>query len=136
MMESDTQIVIAGTAPHCGTYMLDEFLRDVARPFGARFSEPPAPKLRQLWAHSGSVAVLADATGTTRDQRHYENQYVFVFQMVKGRVTRVTEFLDMTAFNEVWDRVDPAPQSGDLVPVDQDATGSQQHRTTNIGDAA
>ena len=55
------------------------------------------------------MAALADATGTTRDGQPYANTYVFVFEMAGRRVTRVTEFLDMAAFNTVWDRVAPEP---------------------------
>ena len=110
LTDADTEIVIPGTAPHCGPYRRDVFLRDVAGPFGRRFTTPPAPKPRRLWATPGSVAVLADATGATRDGRHYANTYVFVFEMVGPRVTRVTEFLDMAAFNAVWDATEPAPR--------------------------
>ena len=109
LMDANTEIVIPGTAVHCGAYRKDAFLRDVAGPFGARFAKPPLPQLRALWSKAGIVAALADATGTTRDGQPYTNAYVFVFEMAGRRVTRVTEFLDMAAFNAVWDRVAPAP---------------------------
>ena len=107
LMGADTEIVIPGAAPHCGTYRRDVFLRDVAGPFGRRFTTPPIPKPRRFWADAGTIAVLADATGTTRDGRCYANTYVFVFEMAGSRVTRITEFLDMTAFNAVWDATEP-----------------------------
>ena len=113
LMDADTEVVIPGTAPHCGTYRRAVFLRDVAGPFGRRFTTPPIPKPQRFWATAGSVAVLADATGTTRDGRHYANTYVFLFEMVGSRVTRITEFLDMTAFNGVWDATQPeSPHAG------------------------
>ena len=112
-MGADTEIVIPGTAPHCGTYCRDVFLRDAAGPFGRRFTTPPISKPRRLWAAAGSVAVLGDATGTTRDGRCYAKTYVFVFEMAGSRVTRITEFLDMTAFNAVWDATQPeSPHAG------------------------
>ena len=107
LMDADTEIVIPGTAAHCGAYRRDVFLHDVAGPFGARFATPPRPQLRALRSKGGTVAVMADATGKTRDGRPYANTYVFVFNMAGRRVTRVTEFLDMAAFNAVWDRVAP-----------------------------
>ena len=73
---------------------------------------PPAPRLRTLWARGDTVAVMADATGVTRDGQPYANAYVFAFEMTGSRVKRVTEFLDMAAFNAVWDRVEPAPGQG------------------------
>ena len=107
LMDADTEIVIPGVAAHCGVHRRDAFLRDVAGPFAARFTRPPLPRLRRLWEGAGTLAVMADATGTTRDGQAYA--YVFVFEMAGRRVRRVIEFLDMAAFNAVWDRVEPAP---------------------------
>ena len=109
LMNDDAEVVIPGSAPHCGTWPKDAFLRDVAAPFVARFAEPPVPRLRSLWASSTGVAVRADATGTTRDGSPYANDYVFLFEMKGQRVTKVTEFLDMAAFNAVWDTIEPEP---------------------------
>ena len=62
LMDADTTIVIPGTAAHCGAYRRDDFLRDVAGPFRARFAVPPVPRLRRLWTDGGTVAAMADAT--------------------------------------------------------------------------
>ncbi len=105
LMDADTTIVIPGTAAHCGAYLRDDFLRNVADPFRARFAEPPVPRLRRLWADGRTVAAMADATGTARDGRPYANAYIFVFEFAGARVATVTEFLDMAAFNTVWDRI-------------------------------
>ena len=107
LMDADAEIVILGSVAHCGTWRKDTFLRDVASPFVARFSEPPVPHLRSLWASLAGVAVRADATGTTRDGGSYANDYIFLFEMRGQRVTKVTEFLDMAAFNAVGDTVEP-----------------------------
>ena len=109
LMNAETEIVIPGAQAHCGIYRKDVFLRDVAGPFGARFTTPPVPRLRTLWASGKTVAAMADATGTTRDGQPYANAYVFVFEMAGQRVEKLTEFLDMSAFNAVWDRVEPKP---------------------------
>ena len=108
LMDAETEVVIPGTAAHCGTYRKDAFLREIAAPFAARFAEPPVPRLRALWANRGLVAALAEATGVTRHGQRYANAYIFAFEMAGRRVTRVTEFLDMAAFNAVWDGVAPA----------------------------
>ena len=109
LMAEDAVIVIPGTAPHCGTFSRTAFARDVAGPFIARFSLPPAPRARMVWADRNDVVVLADSEGTRRDGKAYMNSYVFVLNMRRGRVVRATEFLDMAAFNEVWDQVVPMP---------------------------
>ncbi|TPG25571.1 SRPBCC family protein [Mycolicibacterium hodleri] len=109
LMDVDTEIVLAGSSAHCGTYRKDTFLREVAEPFTARFATPPVPRLRRLWTADDTVAVWADAAGTTLDHQPYANSYVFVFELSARGITRVTEFLDMAAFEEVWDCVAPAP---------------------------
>lgn len=112
LMAENAVIVIPGTAPHCGTFSKSVFVRDVATPFMARFSRPPAPQARKIWSQGDDVVVLAEAEGTRRDGKPYANSYVFVLNLRRGRVVRATEFLDMAAFNDVWDQVDPAPTAG------------------------
>lgn len=107
LLDADAPIVLPGTTPHCGTFAKDAFLRNTAAPFMARFSKPPAPRLLDLWSNPRGVVVTADATGTLRDGRPYANHYVFLFDVEDGRATRVTEFLDMAAFERVWDEVEP-----------------------------
>jgi len=108
LMIDDAEIVIPGIAPHCGSFSKGVFLKEVATPFMARFSKPPVPVPRRIWSQGEDVAVLADAAGMRRDGKPYSNRYVFVLQMRRGRVVKATEFLDMAAFNDVWDNVEPA----------------------------
>lgn len=110
LMDDDAEVVLAGTAPHAGSYRKDAFMRDVAGPLMARFTTPPAPRLRRAWASGRSVVVEADAVGTTRDGQPYAQAYIFVFEMARGRVSKVTEYLDMAAFSTVWDRIAPQPR--------------------------
>ena len=110
LMTDDSVVVIPGTAPHCGTYSKSDFVREVATPFMARFSAPPTPRPRKIWSDGDDIAVLADAKGTARDGKPYSNSYVFVLKMRGGRIVRATEFLDMAAFNAVWDGVEPSPE--------------------------
>ena len=111
LMTDDAEIVIPGTAPHCGTFSKSVFVRDVAGPFMARFSTPPAPHATKVWSDGDDVAVLAKAEGMRHDGKTYANSYVFVLTMRGGRVVHATEFLDMTAFNDVWDHVEPKPNA-------------------------
>lgn len=108
LMPADGVVVIPGTVPHCGTFSKSQFVTEVATPFLARFSKPPLPRLRKIWADGGNVAVLADAEGTTQDGRPYANRYVFILELRDGRLMKATEFLDMAAFNVVWDGIELA----------------------------
>ncbi len=119
LMTDDAVIVIPGIARHCGTFSKSVFVEDVATPFMARFSAPPTPRARKIWSDGDDIAVLAEAEGTRRDGEPYANCYVFVLKMRGGRVVRATEFLDMTAFNDVWNQVEPRPNA---------AAATEQHR--------
>ena len=111
LMAEDAVVEIPGIAPHCGTFSKSIFVRDVATPFMARFSRPPVPQARKIWSQDDDVVVLADAQGIRRDGKSYANRYVFILKLRQGRVVRAIEFLDMAAFNEVWDQVEPAPNA-------------------------
>ena len=112
LMDDDAEIVIPGTPAHSGTYRKDVFLAEVAGPFVARFSAPPLPRLVALWSDGPTVVVRAEAGGTTRDGAGYANAYVFIFEFARWRIVRVTEFLDMAAFEAVWDSGEPARHAG------------------------
>ena len=111
LMTDDASIIIPGTASHCGTFSKSTFVKEVAGPFMARFNKPPRPRALKIWCDGDDVAVLADAEGTTRDGVPYANAYVFVLKMRGGRIAQATEFLDMAAFNDVWNRVEPSSVS-------------------------
>ena len=111
LMGDDGTVVIPGTAPHCGTRGKQEFLTDVAMPFMSRFSRPPVPFPSKIMADGNDVIIVADADGITTDGKAYRNSYVFILEFRDGRLMKATEFLDMRAFNAVWDSV-PAKSAG------------------------
>ena len=105
LLDDDGVVVIPGTSPHCGTFTKQEFATDVAAPFISRFSKPPVPRPARIMTDGEDVIVVADAQGVTLGQTFYRNDYVFVFRFRDNRVVQITEFLDMAAFNVVWDSV-------------------------------
>ncbi len=107
LMGDDGLVVLPGTGPHCGTKGKQEFVTEVATPFMSRFSKPPVPVPVKIMADVDDVVVVAEADGTTLDGKAYRNNYVFVLEFQKGRLMRATEFLDMAAFNAVWDSIPP-----------------------------
>ena len=111
LMGADGTVIIPGTAPHCGSKGKQEFMTDVATPFMSRFSKPPVPLLSKIMADGDDVIVVAEADGTTLDGKAYHNSYVFVLEFREGRLMKATEFLDMVAFNAVWDSVPPKDQA-------------------------
>ena len=111
LMGDDGTIVIPGTAAHCGTMSKREFVANVATPFMNRFSVQPVPRPSKIMADGEDVIVVADAEGTTLDGKAYRNDYVFVLEFREGRLVKATEFLDMVAFNLVWDSVMPKAEN-------------------------
>jgi ketosteroid isomerase-like protein len=112
LMDDDAEIVIPGTTAHSGTYRKDVFLAEVAGPFVARFAAPPLRRLVALWSDGSAVVVRAEARGVTLSGASYVNAYMFIFECVGRRIARLTEFLDMAAFEAVWDRVEPPRHGG------------------------
>ncbi|QIG97670.1 nuclear transport factor 2 family protein [Bradyrhizobium sp. 6(2017)] len=108
LMADGAEIEIPGTAAHCGVFNKSVFNADIAIPFIARFSVAPIPSVRRIWADGDDVAVQAQAVGTRRDGKPYANNYVFILKLHEGRIARATLFLDMVAFNDVWNHVEPS----------------------------
>ena len=107
LMDDEGIVVIPGTTAHCGAVRKREFMANIATPFMSRFSEPPAPRPSMIMAEGDDVIVIADAEGTTLDGKVYRNDYVFLLKFRESRLVKATEFLDMAAFNAIWDSVTP-----------------------------
>ncbi len=110
LMDDDGTVVIPGSSAHCGTRTKREFVKDVATPFMRRFSTPPVPLPTRIIADDDDVIVVADAHGVTLDGKAYRNHYVFILEFKEDSLVQATEFLDMVAFNVVWNDVEPRAQ--------------------------
>jgi len=89
-----------------------QFIDDVLRPFGARFSsgDPFRPvHLRAIYddEDNSTVIVVWDGQGTTTAGTTYQNTYAWFMTLSGGRVVAGTAFYDSIAFNEFWDSVTP-----------------------------
>ena len=56
------------------------------------------------------VFVRWDSKATACDGKPYANSYAYFLTMRDGRATALTMFLDMGAFDDVWNRCQPAEQ--------------------------
>jgi uncharacterized protein len=108
---------IAGRSAAAGTYeSTEQFVDQVLRPFGARFSAtaPFRPvEVRSIYADEGqsTVAVVWDGEGTTVAGTTYRNTYAWFLTMAGGKVTHGLAFYDSLAFDELWTTVTPAQGS-------------------------
>lgn len=108
-MDDDAEVVLADTAAQAGTYRKDVFMRDVAVPLMARFT----PTLRKLRASGSTAVAQADAVGHARSPAQCAELRLRV-RTSRGRIARVTEYLDMAAFEAIWTSIDAAsPREAD-----------------------
>lgn len=82
--------------------------RDVIRPFNARMRTPLTPKVRGLYAEDDTVIAFFDAEGTARDGKLYRNTYAWILEISAGKIVRANAFFDSIAFDDLWNRVQPA----------------------------
>lgn len=105
---------IVGRSAVSTTYdSADQFVAQVLRPFGARFSTetPFRPvRIRGVYADDdqNTVAVVWDGEGTTITGTTYRNTYAWFMTLKDGQVEEGTAFYDSIAFNELWQTVSPA----------------------------
>jgi ketosteroid isomerase-like protein len=110
LLADDLQWEIVGNSLAAKQYTSkQQFLDEVLRPFGARFSERFRPTvIRSIYADGDTVIVLWDGEGTALDGQPYKNTYAWFLTMREGLVVRAVAFFDSIAFNELWTRVQPA----------------------------
>jgi ketosteroid isomerase-like protein len=112
---ADMHWEIVGRSAASGRYdSTQQFIDEVLRPFGARFSTdaPFRPvTIRAIYAddEQHTVAVVWDGEGTTRAGTTYRNTYAWFMTLEEGKVTRGTAFYDSIAFDELWRTVRPGP---------------------------
>jgi ketosteroid isomerase-like protein len=112
LLADDLRWTIVGRSAVSKTFRSkDEFVEEVLRPFGARFSQSRPFKLanvRGVYAVGDNVIVLWDGEGTRLDGKPYENTYAWFMRFREGLVVEATAFFDSIAFNELWSEVAPA----------------------------
>jgi ketosteroid isomerase-like protein len=102
---------IVGRSAVSKTYdSTEQFIEEVLRPFGARFSAeaPFRPvNIRAIYAddEQHAVAVVWDGEGTTIAGTLYRNTYAWLMTLADGKVVAGTAFYDSIAFNELWQTV-------------------------------
>ena len=110
LITDDGSVTIAGQSAHSGTFTKAAFLRDRAKPFQARLAMPIVPTRWTIWAADDQVFVRWDSEATACHGKLYTNSYAYFVTMKDGRATALTMFLEMGAFDDVWNRCRPADQ--------------------------
>jgi hypothetical protein len=84
----------------------EQFIGEVLRPFGARFSQRFRPvAVRGIYTDGDTAIVVWDGEGIRHDGKPYKNTYAWFMRFDEGLVVEATAFFDSIAFNELWSEV-------------------------------
>lgn len=102
LLAEDIVWTIHGSDPVAGTYSGREvFVEQAAEPLVSRLRTPITPEVHAIWAEGNAVIVRFDGSATTTAGNRYENQFLWIFWMAEGVVTRAEAFLDLAAYRDV-----------------------------------
>ncbi len=116
LLADDLRWTIVGRSQVSKTFnSKEQFVGEVLRPFGARFSHTFRPvTLRGVYADGDTVIVVWDGEGTRRDGKPYKNTYAWFMRFHEGLVVEATAFFDSITFNELWSEVTPMDKQKQL----------------------
>lgn len=86
----------------------EDFMANVIRPFNARMSGRLIPTIRTIYTDGDTVIVHFDAAGMAKDNKPYRNTYAWFLTYKGNKIVNATAFYDSIAFNDFWQRVQPA----------------------------
>lgn len=102
-LADDVQITLIGTTKFSGTFNgKQEFIEKVLAPLGAQLEGGIAITPSNFIAEGDFVAMQAKGKSTTKGGKSYDNTYCQVFQIVNGKVQRMTEYLDTELVTEAF----------------------------------
>jgi ketosteroid isomerase-like protein len=108
LLTDDVQWTITGSTPLSKTYTSKaQFLKEVIDPLNQRLSKKITPTVRALYADGDVVIALMDGQAVASDGQPYNMSYAWFMQMKKGKIIKVTAFLDGIQFSDVMDRLKP-----------------------------
>lgn len=104
-MAEDLAWTIAGASSWSRTYAgKAAVLAELFPLLRARLAPPIRTVAQRIFAEGDIVVVEARGRNTTRAGTAYENSYCFVFRLAGGRLTAVTEYMDMALAERVLGR--------------------------------
>ena len=109
LLTDDVRWTIAGRSRFSRTYEGKRaFTDETVTPFTSRLASPIVPTVRALYADGDVVVAVWDGAATAADGEPYRNSYSWAMTLRDGRITEVTAFLDLQAYEAVIDRVPAA----------------------------
>lgn len=102
LLADDVVWTVSGTSPVSGTYRSrTQFMDEAVAPITARLATPIVPEVQSIVAQGHDVVVVWRGLATTRLGTPYENHYAWQLTFQRGRIVRVTAFLDTWALQRL-----------------------------------
>ncbi|GGE96921.1 nuclear transport factor 2 family protein [Sphingomonas prati] len=105
IVAEDVSWTVMGSGASAGLYQgKATFMERIAGPFATQLVGELAPTLLGIWLEGDDVVVRWSSSATTVDGTAYRNAYVFILTLRDGLVVAAEEFLDLPAFERVWNK--------------------------------
>ena len=102
-MADDVEFTIIGSTKWSGTFNgKQELVEKLLGPLGSQLESGITITPSNFIADGDFVAMQAKGKSTTKSGKSYDNTYCQVFQVVNGKVQRVTEYLDTELVTEAF----------------------------------
>ncbi|MET1056695.1 MAG: nuclear transport factor 2 family protein [Pedobacter sp.] len=110
LLHDDMVWTITGSTPLSKTYNgKKEFIDQVIDPLNQRLSKKIVPTVRGIYGDGDMVIAHWDGVATAKDGKPYLSSYSWYMQMDKGKIVRVTAFLDGIEFADIMKRLKATP---------------------------
>ncbi|RAH96105.1 ketosteroid isomerase [Acuticoccus sediminis] len=108
VLSEDVVWTIHGSDPVAGTYVgREDFVERASVPLVSRLVAPIRPEVHRIWAEDDTVVVRFSGSTTTTSGAPYHNEFVWIFTLEDGKVTRAEAFLDLAAYRTVVENNEP-----------------------------
>ncbi len=95
LFSDDIVYDLKGTTPVSGVYRgLDQLVNEFFVPWRKQIDGDLVVKADELIGEGERVVALASGSAKTIFGKDYDNEYVFVFTVKDGKITKVAEYLD------------------------------------------
>ncbi|WP_461051585.1 nuclear transport factor 2 family protein [Spirosoma arcticum] len=106
LLTDDVQWTITGSSRFSKTYTSKkQFIDQTVTPLTVRLAKPIKPTLQSLYADGDVVVAIWDGATTAKDGKPYRNTYSWAMTLKNGRINRVTAFLDLIMYEDVFKRI-------------------------------
>jgi len=105
LLAEDVSWTISGSSSLSKTYTSKQQLLDeVIVPLNALLSQKIVPTVREIYADGNTVIAIWDGKATAFNGDPYNVSYAWFMQLEKGRIVKVTAFLDTKDFDGIFEK--------------------------------